>query len=203
MSIPNFIFCSFFSCIHTNKSRISVYTIPILSRFLVLGIPWSACNKNWKIILLRVTHGIPVHSNPRPGSDGNVMVFCQSQIFPSSPLFILNKYRIPVNTIPIPSRFFGPGFSGLTHWCTKKSLQENRQPKNFPTPVFILTNFGLLFTQYRYYRVLAPISLVFILTNCGIPVNCAHFIVPPPPPPRYTLNKPKEPLTSAFLYIII
>ena len=60
----------------------------------------------------------------------------------------------------------------------KEKFTGKSSTKKFPTPVFILTNFGLLFTQCPIYH--------SIHTNkYRIPVNCAHFIVPPPPPKVY------------------
>ena len=115
--------------------------------------------------------------------------------FPILSLIHTNKFWSAVNTIPIPSGFFDSDFPDLTHWCTKKNLQENRQPKNLPTPVFILTNFGIPVNCAHFI-------VVFILTNHGLlstmPIPSCHLL-----PPKYTLNKPKEPLTNACLYIII
>ena len=156
--------------------QIPVQTMPISSGFLALGIPWSACNK-----ILNFFCSVPPMGFPFPPT--LVQVAMEMSLFLSIldfPILSLIHTKQITDSCLHNSHSIGVFWTRLSRpypLVHKENSAGKSSTKNFPTPVFILTNHGLLST---------------------VPIPSCHLL-----PPKYTLNQPKEPLTNACLYIII
>lgn len=120
--------------------------------FLVLGFPWSACNKILKKIFCSVS---PIHL-PLPQRASRHWLKCHGFLsILDLPILSLIHTKQIADSCQHNSHSIGVFWTRLSRphpLVHKENSAGKSSTKNFPTPVFILTNHVMLSTQCPFHR---------------------------------------------------